>query len=161
MFTSVFSFWVCLWLFISQVPGWVIQLLAAPLVSPSPAFRGGFYFDWEDGTSCSPLGGIFQYSGKLCVFPLPLHHPSWSVSSYFQKCVAFLKKDFIYSFLERGEGKAKERERNINAWLPSVPPTGDLAHNPSMCHDWELNWRPFGSQPMLKPLSYTSQVNTV
>ena len=25
-------------------------------------------------------------------------------------------------------------------------PTGDLAHNPGMCPDWELNQRPFGSQ---------------
>ena len=27
-----------------------------------------------------------------------------------------------------------------------VPPPGDLAHNPGMCPDWELNRRPFGSQ---------------
>ena len=27
-----------------------------------------------------------------------------------------------------------------------VPPTGDLAHNPGMCPDWELNQRPFGLQ---------------
>ena len=27
-----------------------------------------------------------------------------------------------------------------------VPPTGDLACNPGMCPDWELNWRPFNSQ---------------
>ena len=26
-----------------------------------------------------------------------------------------------------------------------------------MCPDWELNWRLFGSQPALNPLSYTSQ----
>ena len=35
--------------------------------------------------------------------------------------------------------------------------TGDLAYNPGMYPDWELNWRPFGLQPMLNPLSYTSQ----
>ena len=41
----------------------------------------------------------------------------------------------------------KERERKIHVWLPlHVPPTGDLAHNPGMCPDWESNWRPFGSQ---------------
>ena len=39
-----------------------------------------------------------------------------------------------------------------------VSPTGDLAHNSGMCLDWELNWRRFGSQPTLNPLSYTSQV---
>ena len=25
-------------------------------------------------------------------------------------------------------------------------PTGNLAHNPGMCPDWESNWRPFGLQ---------------
>ena len=52
----------------------------------------------------------------------------------------------------------KERERNINVWLPlECPRTGDLARNPGVCPDWELNWRPFGLQPALNPLSYTSQ----
>ena len=37
------------------------------------------------------------------------------------------------------------------------PPTGDLACNPGMSPDWELNWRPFGSQPVLNPLSYISK----
>ena len=27
-----------------------------------------------------------------------------------------------------------------------VSPTGDLAYNPSICPDWELNRQPFGSQ---------------
>ena len=47
---------------------------------------------------------------------------------------AFLKK-IIYLFLERGGGREKEKERNINVWLPLVcpPPTGVLAHNPGMC----------------------------
>ena len=30
--------------------------------------------------------------------------------------------DFIYLFLERGEGKEKERERNISVWLPLTCP---------------------------------------
>ena len=49
-------------------------------------------------------------------------------------------------------------ERDINVLsLPMWPSTGDLAQNPGMCPDWESNWRPFGSQPALNPLSYTSQ----
>ena len=56
----------------------------------------------------------------------------------------FFFKDFIYLFLE--EGREKERERNINVWLSLMPPTGDLACNPSMCPDWESNQRPFVSQ---------------
>ena len=27
-----------------------------------------------------------------------------------------------------------------------MPTAGDVAHNPGMCPDWELNWGPFGSQ---------------
>ena len=38
-----------------------------------------------------------------------------------------------------------------------VEPAGDLACNPGMCPDQESNQRPFGLQPVLIPLSYTSQ----
>ena len=31
-------------------------------------------------------------------------------------------RDFIYLFLERGERREKERERNISVWLPLVHP---------------------------------------
>ena len=34
-----------------------------------------------------------------------------------------LKKYFIYLFLERGEGREKQRERNITVWLPLMCPT--------------------------------------
>ena len=34
----------------------------------------------------------------------------------------YFLKDFIYLFSERGEGKEKEMERNINAWLPLLCP---------------------------------------
>ena len=50
---------------------------------------------------------------------------------------------FFKLFLERGEGREKERERNVNVWLP---PTGDLACNPGMCPDWKSNGWPFGLQ---------------
>ena len=33
----------------------------------------------------------------------------------------------------------KERERNINVWLPLPCPSGDLACTPGLCPDWELN----------------------
>ena len=33
-------------------------------------------------------------------------------------------KDFIYLFLDRGVGREKERERNINVWLPLVHSRG-------------------------------------
>ena len=47
----------------------------------------------------------------------------------------FKKKDLIYLFLERGEGREKERKRNINC-LPLVcVPTGDQTLNLGMCPD--------------------------
>ena len=42
------------------------------------------------------------------------------------------KKDlFIYLFLERGEGREKERERNISVWLPLTCPYWELGLQPS------------------------------
>ena len=67
-------------------------------------------------------------------------------------------KDFVYLFLERGERREKEREININAWLPLTCPllgtwlaswacdiTGNRTDDPLVC------------RPALKPLSHTSQ----
>ena len=34
----------------------------------------------------------------------------------------FIFKDFIYLFSERGVAKEKEKERNINVWLPFTCP---------------------------------------
>ena len=46
----------------------------------------------------------------------------------------------FYLFLERGEGKEKEREKKHQCVVASHElPTGDLTCNPGMCPDWELN----------------------
>ena len=58
-------------------------------------------------------------------------------------------KKIAYLFLEMGEG---ERERNIDVWekhqlvASHMPSTGDLAHNPGVCTDWESNQQPFHPQ---------------
>ena len=76
----------------------------------------------------------------LCVVSTYVINPIW-----LQLLVYFFKILFISFY--RGEEREKERERNINVWLPlSQPSTGDLTHNPGMYPDWELNWWPFGSQ---------------
>ena len=60
-------------------------------------------------------------------------------------------------FLERGEGREKERERNID-WLPLThSPTRHLACNPGMCPDQESNQRPFSLRDAHNPLRHTSQ----
>ena len=62
------------------------------------------------------------------------------------------KKYFIYLFLERWEGKEKERERNTDVlekhWLVAsqTPPTRDVAHNWGICPDWESDQQHFGLQ---------------
>ena len=33
-----------------------------------------------------------------------------------------------------------------HAWVVGQVPSRDLARNPGMCPDWELNWQSFGSQ---------------
>ena len=56
-------------------------------------------------------------------------------------------KDFIsFIFRERGREGEREGEKHQCVVASHVPPTGDLAHNPGMCPDWEWNRRPFGSQ---------------
>ena len=65
----------------------------------------------------------------------------------------------IFISTERGKEGEREREKYKCVVASLMPPTGNLACNPGMCPDWESNWQPFGSQPELNPLSYTSQGN--
>ena len=49
-------------------------------------------------------------------------------------CCCFFKISFI--FRERGREVEREGEKHQCV----VAPTGDLAHIPGICPDWELNW---------------------
>ena len=72
--------------------------------------------------------------------------------------LAFKKKDFIYLFLERREGKEKERERNINGWLPLVHPQEGTQPATQACALTGNPTRdPLVHRPVLSPLSHTSQ----
>ena len=66
-------------------------------------------------------------------------------------------KDFIYLLLEGGREREREGEKQQCVVASHMAPTGDLAHNLRMYPDWEPNRWPFGSQPTLNSLSYTSQ----
>ena len=63
----------------------------------------------------------------------------------------FFLKDFIYLFLQRGEGREKEREETSMCGCHSPAPTGDLAHSLGMYPDWESNRQTFGSQAHTLP----------
>ena len=41
----------------------------------------------------------------------------------FLKEVHKFLKDYFYLFVERREGREKERERNVNVWLPFMCPS--------------------------------------
>ena len=60
----------------------------------------------------------------------------------------------MFIFRERrGEGE-REGEKHQCVVVSCILPTGDLAHNPGMCPDWESNLQPFGSQTGTHPLSH-------
>ena len=56
-------------------------------------------------------------------------------------------KDFINFIFRLGEGREKERERNINVWLPLMHPLlGTWPITWACVLDWEAKQWPFGSQ---------------
>ena len=63
----------------------------------------------------------------------------------------FIFLRFYLFILDRGEWKEKERETSMCGCLSHIPLTGNLACNPSMCPDWELNLRPLGLQSGAQP----------
>ena len=66
-------------------------------------------------------------------------------------------KDFIYLFLERGERKEKERERNINVWLPLMRPLpGTWPATQACALTGNPTGDPFGSQAGTQPTEHTS-----
>ena len=58
----------------------------------------------------------------------------------------FEKRFYLFFVLERGREEERDGEKHQCVVASHMPPTGDLAHNPGMCPDWELNYQPSGSQ---------------
>ena len=87
----------------------------------------------------------------------PILFSSWISTWYTVDAhqIFFSKILFIYSLEKGREGEGKKHQCVVAC---HTPPTEDLACNPSMCPDWELNWRPFCLQASsTQPLSHTSQ----
>ena len=99
-----------------------------------------------------------RISSLATPFPILYFTSLWLFCNYlFVLLLLFVFKIFIYLFLERGMEGEWEEEKYQCVVASHVAPTRDLAHNPGICPDNESNLRPFGSQPTLNPLSYTSQ----
>ena len=70
---------------------------------------------------------------------------------FFSSLPHFLKKVFIYLFLEREEGREKESERNSDVREKHQSPTWDKTGNPGTCPDWEWNCQPFALWGVTQP----------
>ena len=71
---------------------------------------------------------------------------SFFLSSLYSLYFLFFK-DFIHLFFrQRGREGEREGQKYQCMFATCMPLTGDLACNPAMCADWELNQRPFGLQ---------------
>ena len=55
-------------------------------------------------------------------------------------------KRFLFIFRVRGGKIQREGEKHQCVVASCTSYTGDLACNPGMCSNWELNWWPIGSQ---------------
>ena len=109
---------------------------------------GGEIYSFVWCVLCVPLTGTVIFVLCTAVSTAPNRVPgTWSapVIFLFNLFIFYvhLKKDFIYLFLDRGE---KEGEEHQCVVASHAPLTGDLARNPGMCPDWEMNRGPFGSQ---------------
>ena len=65
--------------------------------------------------------------------------------------ILFFLRFYLFIFREREREGEREGEkhrcvRDTSIGCHSQQPNGDLAHNPGVCPDWELNRQPFGSQ---------------
>ena len=70
----------------------------------------------------------------------------------------YFLKDFIYLFLDRGEGWEKERGRNINVWLSLTHPLlGTRPATQACALIGNRTSDPLAHRPALNPLSYISQ----
>ena len=58
----------------------------------------------------------------------------------------FFLRFYLFIFRERGREEDREGEKRQCVVAFHMPPTGDLACNPSMCPDSKWNQQPFGSQ---------------
>ena len=58
----------------------------------------------------------------------------------------FIYRFYLFIFRERGGEGEREGEKHQCVVASCAPPTGELACNPGMCPDGELNQRPFDLQ---------------
>ena len=105
----------------------------------------GATFAVRGGTGTLLWGPEWQQGGahstRMLLAMLSPNVGPWDLETCFIHPSVYLLifKSFIYLFSERGEGREKDREKHQYVVASRAPPAGDLACNPGMCPDWELN----------------------
>ena len=71
---------------------------------------------------------------------------------------SFLKRFYLFTFRQSGEGREKEREKDINVWLPLMcPQLGTWPATQACALTGSLTGDPLVRRPAINPLSHTSQ----
>ena len=114
----------------------------------SPHFlrpRRTFVFFRHEGPSIFPKSMSLSHSLRSCIIvTLSVTCNWWQV--FFKRC---------YLFLDRREGREKERKRNINLWLPLMSPllgTWPATQACTLTGNWTED--PLVCKPVLNPLTY-------
>ena len=120
--------------------------------------------------SPSPALGIRSFPAQGCspsvhpkeeeILCIPCSHTgiASSITNIIQQNI-FLKILFIHFY--RGEGREKERERNINVWLPlERPQPGTWPATQACAMTGNRTGEPLVHRLVLNPLSHTSQDRT-
>ena len=84
---------------------------------------------------------VFNHQMSKTKFLRLFFSHAWSFFFFFFK---------IYLFIFRQRGREGEKPQCLVA--SRTPPTGDLAHNPGLCPDWESNQQPFGLQAIAQSI---------
>ena len=69
-----------------------------------------------------------------------------AIAQFYKMTSVFFLIKILFIFRERGREGEREGEKHQCVVASHALPTGDLAHNPGMCPDWDSNWGPFGLQ---------------
>ena len=82
----------------------------------------------------------------------------WTTLLFFSIFLKNFWQFFKNLFLERGEGREEEKERNSNVWLPlTCPPLGTWPTTQACAPTGNRTGDPLVPRPALNPLSHTSQ----
>ena len=108
-----------------------------------------------------PAPNLSSVSVKLASPGLSWRFPQRPLHAVTMSELPSFFKDLIYLFLQRGEGREKERKKNIIVWSPlTCPLLGTWPATQACALTGNRTSDPLVHRPALNPLSHTSQGRT-